>query len=97
MVVKGSLGRPMESVMEVTEYERNEALGLRLVSASWGGTGRTRYILTREGEATRIDWMWEMKPGGLLKPFDRPFMALFQRLFQRDLENLKAMLESHAL
>jgi hypothetical protein len=41
--------------------------------------------------------MWEMEPGGVLKPFDRPFMAVFQRLFQRNLENLKAMMESHAL
>lgn len=97
-VVKGILGRPIESVMEVTEFERDQALGLRLISASWGGTGRTRYTLTPEGEATtRIDWMWEMQPGGLLKPFDRPFMAMFKRLFQRDLENLRAMMESHAL
>ena len=96
-VVKGVMGRPMESVMEVTEFERNRALGLRLISASWGGDGRTRYTLTPEGEATRIDWTWEMEPGGLLKPFDRPFMAMFRRIFQRDLENLKAMMESHAL
>jgi uncharacterized protein YndB with AHSA1/START domain len=96
-VVKGVPGRTMESVMEVTEFERNRALGLRLISASWGGTGRTRYTLSPEGEASRIDWTWEMEPGGLLKPFDRPFMAIFQRLFQRDLQNLKAMMESHAL
>ncbi len=83
--------------MEVTEFEPDRALGLRLISASWGGSGRTRYTLTTEGEATRIDWMWEMQPGGLLTPFDRPFMVMFQRLFQRDLENLRAMMESHAL
>ena len=41
--------------------------------------------------------MWEMQPGGFLAPFDRPFMARFQRLFQRDLDNLRAMMESHAL
>jgi uncharacterized protein YndB with AHSA1/START domain len=96
-VVKGVLGRTMESVMEVTEFERDRALGLRLISASWGGSGRTRYTLTTGGKATRIDWMWDMQPGGLFKPFDRPFMAMFQRLFQRDLENLRAMMESHAL
>lgn len=96
-VVKGMFGRPMESVMEVTEFEPNRALGLRLISASWGGSGRTRYTLTPEGEGTRIEWLWEMEPGGLLRPFDGPFMVLFGRLFQRDLENLKAMMESHAL
>ena len=96
-VVKGVFGRTMESVMEVTAFERDRALELRLVSASWGGSGRTRYTLTPEGAATRIEWLWEMRPGGFLKPFDRPFMAMFQRLFQRDLENLRAMMESHEL
>jgi uncharacterized protein YndB with AHSA1/START domain len=96
-VVKGALGRTMESVMEVTEFERDQALGLRLISASWGGSGRTRYTLTTEGGATRIDWMWEMQPGGLLRPFDRPFMAMFQRLFQRDIGTLRAVMEAHAL
>jgi hypothetical protein len=38
-----------------------------------------------------------MEPGGLMKPFARPFMALFQRGFQRDLNNLKAMMESNRL
>lgn len=96
-VVKGVAGRTMESVMEVTELEPNRALGLRLITASWGGTGRTRYTLTTEAGGTRIHWLWEMQPGGLLRPFDRPFMALFRRLFQRDLDNLRAMMESHAL
>ena len=96
-VVKGLLGRTMESVMEVTDLEPNRTLALRLISASWGGSGRTRYTLAAEGNATRVDWMWELKPGGFLAPFARPLMAVFERLFQRDLENLKAMMESHAL
>ena len=92
-VVKGLLGRTMESVMEVTDLEPNRTLALRLVSASWGGTGRTRYTLASDGHRTRVDWMWELKPGGFLKPFGRPFMAVFADLFQRDLRNLKAMME----
>jgi uncharacterized protein YndB with AHSA1/START domain len=96
-VVKGLFDRTMESVMEVTELEPDRALGLRLVSASWGGTGRTRYVLTPVDGGTRVDWRWEMEPGGVLKPFARPFMALFQRTFQRDVDNLKAMMESGGL
>ena len=96
-VVKGPLGRTMESVMEVTEFEPNRALALRLISASWGGSGRTRYTLATEGNATRVDWLWELEPGGFLKPFAGPFMAVFKRLFQRDLENLKAMMERRDL
>jgi uncharacterized protein YndB with AHSA1/START domain len=96
-VVRGLFGRTMESVMEVTELEPNRALALRLISASWGGTGRTKYVLTPVDGGTRVDWRWEMEPGGVLKPFARPFMAMFQRAFQRDVDNLKAMMESGAL
>jgi uncharacterized protein YndB with AHSA1/START domain len=96
-VVKGFFGGTLESVMEVTELEPNRALALRLISASWGGTGRTKYTLTPVDGGTRVDWRWEMEPGGVLRPFSRPFMAFFQRAFQRDVNNLKAMMESNAL
>ena len=96
-VVKGFFGGTLESVMEVTELEPNRALALRLISASWGGTGRTRYTLTPVDGGTRVDWRWEMELGGVLMPFSRPFMAFFQRAFQRDVNNLKAMMESNAL
>lgn len=96
-VVKGLFGRTMESVMEVTELEPNRMLALRLISASWGGSGRTKYTLTPVAGGTRVDWRWEMEPGGVIKPFGRPLMAIFQRGFQRDVDNLKAMMESNAL
>jgi uncharacterized protein YndB with AHSA1/START domain len=96
-VVKGLFGLTMESVMEVTEIEPNRTLALRLISASWGGTGRTKYTLTPVHGGTRVDWRWEMEPGGVLKPFGRPLMAVFRRAFQRDVDNLKAMMESNAL
>jgi uncharacterized protein YndB with AHSA1/START domain len=96
-VVKGMFGRTMESVMEVTELEPNRAVALKLISASWGGTGRTRYTFTPVGKGTRIDWRWEMEPGGWLKPFAGPFMSLFGRIFQKDLDSLKAMMESGRL
>ena len=43
-VVKGLFGGTMECVMEVTEFEPNRMLALRLISASWGGSGRTKYV-----------------------------------------------------
>ena len=96
VVVKGMFGRTMESVMEVTELEPNRAVALKLISAT-GGTGRTRYTFTPVGEGTRVDWRWEMDPGGWLRPFGGPFMSLFGRTFQKDLDNLKAMMESGRL
>jgi hypothetical protein len=32
-----------------------------------------------------------------MKPLSRPLVAIFQRGFQRDVNNLKAMMESNAL
>ena len=96
-VVKGLFGGTMESVMEVTELEPNRSVALRLISASWGGSGRTRYTFTPVGDATRVEWTWEMELDGLMKPLSRPFMAMFQRGFQRDLNNLRTKMESKAL
>jgi uncharacterized protein YndB with AHSA1/START domain len=96
-VVKGMFGRTMESVMEVTELEPNRAVALKLLSASWGGSGRTRYTFTTVDGGTRVDWHWEMEPGGWLRPLSKPFMAVFERMFQRDLDNLKRVMESGGL
>jgi uncharacterized protein YndB with AHSA1/START domain len=97
-VTKGPFGGTMENVMEVTELEPNRKVALRLISATWGGTGRTWYTFTPVDGHTRVDWTWEIEPAGRWKPLgSRPFMALFGRLFQRDLDNLKVMMESGQL
>jgi len=96
-VVKGMFGRQMESVMEVTELEPNRAVALKLISASWGGSGRTRYTFTPVDGGTRVDWHWEMEPGGWMRPLSKPFMAVFERSFQRDLDSLKVVMESGGL
>jgi uncharacterized protein YndB with AHSA1/START domain len=97
-VVIAPMGGTMESVMEVTEIEPNRKVALTLISATWGGTGRTWYTFTPVEGGTRVDWTWEMEPAGLWKPLgSRPGMALFGRRFQRDLDNLKVMMESGQL
>ena len=96
-VVKSFVGGRAESVMEVTELEPNRVVALELISASWGGTGRTRYTFTPVATGTRVDWRWEMEPGGVMGLFARPFMSLFRLGFQRDLDNLKVMMESARL
>jgi len=96
-VVKSFSGSTMESVFEVTEFEPSRAVALRQISASWGGSGRTRYTFTPVGDGTRVDWTWDLELGGLWRPFTPLLVGLFERGFQRDLNNLKAMMESRAL
>ena len=97
-VAKGPFGGTMENIMEVTELEPNRKVALKLIRAPWGGTGRTWYTFTPVDAGTRVDWHWEIEPAGLWRPFGtRPFMALFGRRLQRDLDNLKVMMESGRL
>ena len=95
-VVKGFAGiGTMESVFEVTEIVPLRAVALRQVSASWGGSGATRYTFTPVDGGTRVDWTWELNAGGPMRLlFGRPAMAMMARLFQADLENLKALMEA---
>jgi len=44
-----------------------------------------------------VDWHWEMEPGGWMRPLAIPFMKLFGIGFQKDLNNLKTMMESGRL
>jgi uncharacterized protein YndB with AHSA1/START domain len=67
-VVKGFGGiGTMESVFEVTEIDPLRAVALKQVSASWGGTGATRYTFTPVDGGTRVDWAWELNPTGLMR------------------------------
>lgn len=94
-VVKGFAGiGTMESVFEVTELVPLRAVALKQVTASWGGSGATRYTFTPVDGGTRIDWTWELNSGGLMRLLTGPMLAVTRRMFQADLENLKALMES---
>lgn len=95
-VVKGFAGiGTMESVFEVTEIDPLRAVALRQVSASWGGSGATRYTFTPVEEGTRVDWTWELNPSGAMKLLmGGPVLEMTRRMFQSDLENLKRLMES---
>jgi len=96
-VARGPFGGTMENVMEVTELQPNRKVALKLISAPWGGTGRTWYTFMPVDGGTRVDWTWEMEPAGPWKLIIGPLMAIFRRTFQRDLDNLKRMMESRQL
>jgi uncharacterized protein YndB with AHSA1/START domain len=94
-VVKGIGGiGTMESVFEVTEIDPLRAVALKQVSASWGGSGATRYEFTPVNGGTRVDWTWELNPTGLMGILMGPLLPLARRTFQSDLENLKRLMES---
>ena len=73
------------------------AVALELISASWGGTGRTRYTFTPVGDGTRVDWHWDFAMRGWLRPFDGLLASTFTRAFRRDLDRLRSMMEAGEL
>ena len=93
-VVKGFGRGTMESVFEVTEIDPLRAVALKQVSASWGGSGATRYTFTPVEGGTRVDWTWTLDATGPRRLFIGPMLALTRRSFQSDLDNLKALMES---
>ena len=94
-VVKGFGGLgTMESVFEVTEIDPLRAVALKQVSASWGGSGATRYTFSPVDGGTRVDWTWELNATGPMKLLLGPMLAVTRRMFQADLDNLKALMES---
>lgn len=96
-VTKALFGGTQETVMEVTELEPQRTVALKLISASWGASGWTRYAFAPVDGGTRVDWTWEIELNGWKKPLSGPLMAMFQRLFRRDLENLKRKMEAGEL
>ena len=94
-VVKGFGGiGTMESVFEVTEIDPLRAVALKQVSASWGGSGATRYTFSPVDGGTRVDWTWELNATGPMKLLMGPMLPLARRMFQSDLDNLKRLMES---
>jgi len=88
--------RPYTNEAEMVEYVPNE----RMVVKSLGGpfTWRTVIVFERVPEGTAIDWTWIFeRPGGMLGLLSPLLPAAMRREFQRDLEDLKRLMESGAL
>ena len=53
--------------------------------------------LGRVAAGTRLEWLVSFEPGGLLRPAGPLLVAIYKRVLAKDLENLKAMMETGAL
>ena len=93
-VVK-SFGTRSENEAEVTEFEPNRRLALRTTEAPF--TARIAIDLEGFGGRRRIKWVADFEPGGLLKPIGPLLAAYYHRSFQKDLDNLKRLMETGAL
>jgi uncharacterized protein YndB with AHSA1/START domain len=89
-------GRTMENVMELTEFVPNRTLAMRSISGFPFEVG-IRIDFVRGDDDTRLDWSVSFEPRGLFKPTAPLLLLIYKRSFAKDLQKLKAMMESGEL
>lgn len=86
-------GRRLEFIQEITGYEPN-----RLLIESWdgplAGEGTTRF--EAEGDSTRLEMRFEIKPTGPLKYLAPLMTGSMIRGFKKDLDGLGALIASES-
>lgn len=94
-VVKGIGGRTMENHAVCTEFEPNRRIAWQTTSA------RVPFHVvvdfTPMDGATRIDSTWTIPMKGILRPAGPILGMMMRRILQRDVANLKALMEAGTL
>jgi uncharacterized protein YndB with AHSA1/START domain len=94
-VVKRLGGGTMENHAVCTEFEANRKL-------TWQSTSspipfRVEVDFMPIDGTTRVDSIWTWEPRGLLRPVSPILDLMFKRAMGKDVENLKALMESGEL
>ena len=88
-----SMGRPVDMVIEITDYQRPHTLSSTTHSTSMDVHGTLTFDPDPEG--TRMRWSWDLEPDGVLKPLG-PLIAYIGRRKERTIwTGLKHHLEAH--
>ena len=88
-----SMGRPVDMVIEITDYQRPRSLSSATHMASMDLHGTLTFDPVPEG--TLMRWSWELEPGGLLRLLG-PLIAIMGRRQERSIwTGLKHHLEEH--
>jgi uncharacterized protein YndB with AHSA1/START domain len=84
-----------ENEIEVTAIEPERSMAVRSIEAPVPFT--SSWTFTPVGDATRVDWRWDFQLRGWMRPIDIILGPTFGRTFRRDLDRLKAMMETGEL
>lgn len=84
-----------ENEAEVTVFEPNQALGLRSISGPV--PFEISIFFTEVDGGTRVTWINDLEPTGLLRFVVALTSPLHERQTRRSLENLRRMMESNQL
>jgi hypothetical protein len=89
------IGRRIETICEVTEFEPNKRYGFNSLSGPIDS--RTLYIFEMLETGTRINLFTETNPRDLVKTNDVTVEKKFRKQYKENLAMLKSVLETHPI
>lgn len=90
-VVKGFAGRTMENEAEMVEFEPNRRMVVKVLDAPVPADIVIEFTPVDGG--TRLDWTGIVSPRGLLAPTAFLLARFYRMAFEKDLKNLKALMD----
>lgn len=89
--VRNFMGRKIESLSEITEYEPNKRFVRRGSTGQFAVDGSFRFEPTEQG--TKVIWTMQMEPGGFFKLAEPLVASTLKRDIVSNLKTLKSLLE----
>jgi len=95
-VIRGFAGRTMQNEAEMIEFEPNRRMVVKVLNAPVPARIVIEFTPTHDG-GTRLEWTGIVSPRGLLAPTAFLIARLYRVAFEKDLRNLKALMDRGAL
>ena len=89
--IKGPFGRTVQNEAEMVEFEPNRRMVVEILDAPV--PVRIVIVFTPTDGATRLDWTGILSPRGILAPAAGLMARYYRMAFEKDLWNLKALME----
>jgi uncharacterized protein YndB with AHSA1/START domain len=90
-VVKGFAGRTMQNEAEMIEFEPNRRMVVNVLDAPV--PAQIVIGFTPVDGGTRLDWTGIVSPRGILAPTAFLIARFYRMVFEKDLRNLKALMD----
>jgi len=94
-VIKGFAGRTMQNEAEMIEFEPNRRMVVEVLDAPM--PVRIVIEFTPVDGGTRLDWTGILSPKGILAPTAFLAARFYRMAFEKDLRNLKALMDRREL
>jgi len=93
--VRKAMGRKMESGIEFTAFELNKKFTIKSYSGS--SPFKQSFLFEDTGEGTRVNTIFELELGGLMKVAEPLIAPGVRREMKADFDNLKEIIESRVI